>query len=235
MCSHNPVQQIYDQLWATAITRFKQGQVQTDPYLRQPETDRRQGISLIARPQAGVAAQFTALVNELRDLEPEQYFYQPDEFHITVITLVSASETFAGPKMPVATYYSIFTSLFKQIHPFSLTFRGITASPGAVLVQGFVDGDYLNWLRGVIRRELQQAGLAETLDVRYKIMTAHVTLMRFKSPPRDWPLLLAKLTEARQRNFGSSEVTQIEFVVNDWYMSRDKVQVLTTYPLNHQF
>jgi hypothetical protein len=93
----------------------------------------------------------------------------------------------------------------------------------------------LNDLRTATRQALQPAGLAETLDARYKIITAHVTLMRFKTPPRDLSRLAAALTAAHQRNFGVSVIKQLEFVVNDWYMSQDKVQLVATYPLRPKF
>jgi 2'-5' RNA ligase len=128
-------------------------------------------------------------------------------------------------------YRSVFAELFERIHRFRIIFRGITASAGAVLIQGYVEGDYLNKIRDMIRSELQCAGLAENLDVRYKIATAHSTIMRFRSQPRDIQKLIARLHTARDCDFGSTMVDQIDFVFNDWYMSHDRVEVLATYHL----
>ena len=223
--------QIYDQLWDQALARFADGEAQIDQQLIHREADRRTGITLIARPGAEVVERIGQLAAELRAIEPEQYFYQPDELHVTVMTLVSASDSFDLRRAPIATYHAALGQLFRRAYQFSIRFRGLTASPSAVLIQGFVDNHYLNQLREAIRQELGHAGLADHLDVRYRIATAHCTTMRFRARPRDLPRLVRQLRAARERNFGSATIDRIDFVANDWYMARDRVQLLASYRL----
>jgi 2'-5' RNA ligase len=226
-----PAQDIYDDLWHKAAPQFRAGQVQLDPYLRQRQTDPRQGITLIARPGPNISARFSRLLDDLRQLEPGQHFYRPDEFHLTVLTLISASAQFKREQTPLAAYQTIFADLFRQARPFQVEFRGITASPAAIMAQGYVKNDDLNQLRGAVRQALQAAELAHHLDTRYRISTAHVTLMRFTAPLTDAARFLARLDAARHEPFGAAEINQLEFVLNDWYMSHDKVEVLGLYPL----
>lgn len=232
---HLPVtaeaRQVYDRLWTEAVAGFQRDEVQIDPYLQRPETDQRQGITLIVRPEAAVAEEFSGLIETLRQQEPEQYYYRPGDYHVTVMTLISAAAGFDLAQTPVATYQALFNNLFRRFSCFAIRFQGISASPAAVLAQGFVDNDSLNQIRVALRRELQAAGLAKTLDVRYRIVTAHVTLMRYRSPLRNTNRLLALLEEARRRYFGTSRVEQIDFVLNDWYMAENKVRVLDRYAL----
>ncbi|MCK6623969.1 MAG: hypothetical protein L6R45_02195 [Anaerolineae bacterium] len=230
----DPAPQVYERLWTEALSRFSQGQVELDPHLLNPERDFRRGISLIARPNPAVAEQFTKLINELKALEPEQYFYQPEDFHLTILSLISAATSFECQQPPLDTYHPILAPLFAQTRPFIISFRGVTASAGAVMAQGYADQNRLNELRDTIRQALQPAGLADHLDRRYKISTAHITLMRFQSPPRDLPRLITALTAARSRLFGQTTIARLEFVINDWYMSRDKVQMAATYPLHSE-
>ncbi len=229
----DPAHQVYERMWTDALSRFSQGQVELDPHLLNPEQDFRRGISLIVRPDPAVMASLTGLINELNSLEPEQYFYQPEELHLTVLSLISAAATFERP--PLDTYHSVLEALFAQSRPFDITFRGITTSAGAVMAQGYADQNRLNELRDAIRQALRPSGLAGYLDVRYKIITAHITLMRFQKLPRDLPRLVAALTAARARVFGQTTVARLEFVINDWYMSRDKVQTVVAYPLHSEF
>ncbi len=35
----------------------------------------------------------------------------------------------------------------------------------------------------------------------------------------------------RNRDFGISEINRVDFVINDWYMSYDKVRVLDSFRL----
>lgn len=224
-------QQVYDRLWAEATASLAGGTVKVDPHLQQLEGDRRRGISLIARPGREVSQQFSAMIDSIRQHEPDQYFYRPGDFHVTVMTLISAAVQFDLAQAAVETYHSVFARLFNQHRPFIIRFRGLTASPAAVLAQGYVDDNYLNRLRAAIRQELRTVGLAGSLDTRYRIVTSHVTLMRFRSQPRNSQRLLALLGAARRQDFGAAHVSQVDFVENDWYMSEDKVRVLRPYPL----
>jgi 2'-5' RNA ligase len=224
-------QQVYDRMWAEASERLAAGAITIDRQLVERGADRRTGISLIARPDRAAATQIAELLNELRAQEPEQHFYRLDELHITILSLISASATFDLSRVPLAAYKAILAELFAQSCPFQIEFKGITASPGAVLVQGFIEGDHLNQLRQAIRCALERSGLGESLDTRYRIVTAHMTAVRFRAPLRDPQQFAARLAGVREGVFGSTLVDRIDFVFNDWYMSHDRVRVLATYPL----
>jgi 2'-5' RNA ligase len=225
------IKPLYDRLWAEAQSHFAAGVVQVDQHLLRRSADRRMGITLVARPGAEVTTQVAALIRELRELEPYQYFYRADELHVTVLTLVSASEAFDIRRAPLAEYQSLFADLFRREPCISIRFNGVTASPGAILAQGYAEGDALNRLRDRLRQALARAGLAESLDSRYRISTAHATLMRFQTQPCDLHRLVAWLSATRERDFGRAVVEDIEFVANDWYMSRERVTTLATYSL----
>src|SRR5262245_59112078 len=215
----NPAaQQVYDQLWDGAMAAFARGDVQLDAHLTQRDSDRRRGISLIARLGTDVTAKCCELLHEIRNLEPDLHYYRGDEQHVTVMSLISASETFELQRAPIALFRSTLNTLFRQVEPFTIVFDGITASPGSVMLQGYAADDSLNKLRDAIRSELGRFGLAGGLDHRYRITTAHATIVRFCSQPRDLQKLIALLRTARERHFGAVTVAEVEFVANDWYM-----------------
>jgi 2'-5' RNA ligase len=89
----------------------------------------------------------------------------------------------------------------------------------------------LNVLRDRLREQLSQAGLGTSLDCRYRIVTAHVTILRFCAQPANLPALVAFLTSLRDHDLGTFRVDQVELVTNDWYMSHDRVEVLARYAL----
>jgi len=232
--SAGPERQVYDDLWAESSKHFAAGHVHVDRQLLRRQDDRRRGLTLIARLGGETTARVAELVGELRACAPEQYFYQPDELHVTILTLISASERFDLQQAPIATYAAVFAELLRSIEPFQIRFSGVTASPAAAMIQGFVQGGALQALRETIRLQLGLAGLASSLDTRYRIVTAHVTFMRFCNQPRDLAQLGARLRAARERDFGISTVERVDFVANDWYMSRDRVQIWAAYPLQHR-
>ena len=234
MTGHDEVQRIYDGLWSGAVGRLARGEVEIDRHLADIEADRRFGITLIVRPSPEVAGHFIEFQGQMRELEPEQYFYAPGDFHVTVLTLVRAAEGFDLGKVPIGVYDQVLRGLFPRFHPFHIRFHGISATAESVLVQGYVEDDDLNAIRDAVRRELAGVNLAHLLDVRYRVGAAHSTVMRYRAPLRDPARLLAVLSAARDRAFGISPVDTICFVVNDWYMSQWRLKVLAEYPLSRR-
>lgn len=128
-------------------------------------------------------------------------------------------------------YRRAIDQVLAATRPFNLRFDGLTASPAAVLVQGYPAGPELECLRDSLRSAIQAVGLGHNLDRRYRITTAHMTAARFYRPLRDPNALAAALQSLRHRSFGSSLVAEIHLVENDWYMSQDRVHLLHAYPL----
>ncbi len=103
---------------------------------------------MITQPNPVVRAQFSDFLQALKQQEPDQYFYRPEEFHVTVLTLVSAAATFKVEETPLALYGEVFSQLCQSFPPFRIYFKGITASPAAVMAQGYAEANRLNELRG---------------------------------------------------------------------------------------
>lgn len=229
------LQDRYDSIWAQAQASFAAGAAALDPHLLDKTSDRRRGATLLIRPGAAVAARVAEALAELRRIEPGQHYYRPDELHVTVLSLFTGVEQpepyFA--RMPV--YRAAIDAALCGLEAFSIRFDGLTASPAAVLVQGFTAGPQLEESRAALRAAIGAAGLGHTLDQRYVIATAHMTAVRFCRPPQDLPRLAAALQALRTCDFGSAEVAAIDLVENDWYMSHDRVRLLHSYPLARPF
>jgi 2'-5' RNA ligase len=227
------MQEIYDNLWKEAAESFSRGTVKTDPHLSNLSEDRRLGISLIVRSDDAVIARFEDLTAALKELDPNQHYYQADEFHVTVMTIIPASEDFDSEKVPVGSYQAVFKNVFNGFGKFGIRFRGITASPSSVMIQGFNDDGCLNKIRDAVRAGLGDAGLPFNERYEKKTVAAHSTIMRFRSQPENVGRLFSMLQAERERNrdFGISEINRVDFVINDWYMSRDKVKVVERYGL----
>jgi 2'-5' RNA ligase len=231
MSDGDVVQAVYNRLWRDAADLLARGEVYIDPYLQRPTIDLRRGTTLLLRPSSAVLDRLQDLVAELRASEPDQYYYPRSDLHVTLLTLERAAATFEPGACPVEAYKRLFTRLFAEMRPFVISLHGISATTEAVLAQGYVPGDELNALRNDLRREMASLGLVAGLDARYYIVTAHVTFMRFQAPLRDPARFFARLTAARCRDFGAWTIDQIEFVENDWYMSRPKLRLLSDYRL----
>ncbi len=231
MSRPDAAQQVYDRLWEEAQAAFRQDAVQIDPYLDDPATDRRRGLCLVAWPAAETVAEFARFAARLQALEPEQYYYKPSEYHVTVLTLINAYAAFDLDTVPLDRYRTALEDVFRCQPAFTVHFHGITASPAAVMIQGYAAGDALNRQRDAIRDALSRAGLGAALDQRYRITTAHSTCMRFRAPLRGPQALYELLAGARRQDFGASAISRVDLVSHDWTMTQDRARLLASYPL----
>jgi 2'-5' RNA ligase len=232
MMSGSSADETYARLWSEAVEHFQDSQVGIDPYLHDKDKDRRLGLSVIGRPDPAVSKQFVAFLNQAKLVAPEQYFYQDSEFHLTVLSLFTATEAFQSHWHRLDAYRSAVDRALINGQAFTVHYRGITASKNAVMIQGFVQGGQLAHLRAKLRQALRAAGLGEGLDQRYAIETAHATVLRFTSQPGNLAKLLELLRQNRTTDFGKTTYQELQLVKNDWYMSREKVEILARYPLS---
>jgi 2'-5' RNA ligase len=231
MSATSPADGIYDRLWAEAESAFQSGRVEVDPYLDNRANDRRLGLTVIGRPKPAVSERFISFLNQVKRIAPEQHFYRGDEFHLTILSLFTATEAFEPHWENRAAYRAAVDQALQAGQAFAVRYQGITASKSAVMIQGFSTGPQLNQLRNKLRQALRDASLGGGLDERYAIDTAHTTALRFKSRPVNPAGLLALLRQYRTTDFGTSSFSELQLVKNNWYMSHDRVAVLARYSL----
>ena len=165
---------------------------------------------------------------------PGQYFYRPEEFHVTVLSVIPGSELWQDRIHHLPDYQTIIEEVLKRHRTFSIAFRGVTASRAAVMIQGFPTDDTLTQIRDDLREILCLHQLDGQLDVRYKINSAHITVMRFCHAATDVKRLLDLLKDNRTTDFGETSVTNLELILGDWYASADTARTLSKYQLQRR-
>jgi 2'-5' RNA ligase len=220
----------YQQLWDDAIDHVRQGQIVIDPLLARREADRRRCLTVLIRPSAAVQSAVTAFLNELRGVDPEQYYYDISQLHVTVLSLFTATLDYTRLFARYDDYLKAVQAVLAQQAPaFEIEFTGVTLSREAILIQGYPDNSVLNDLREALRRELRARDLTEGLDGRYLLQTAHMTVVKFRAPLRHSGLFCQVLAKYRDHGFAQTRVQELQLVRNDWYMSRQSVELLRRY------
>jgi 2'-5' RNA ligase len=226
---HRRLRKRYDQLWLRAFARIREGKIDLDPALEARTPDRRRGWTVIARPCAAVKESVASFLRELHGLEPDQYYYAASEFHVTVLSLFTATVYFDPFVAQKERYIEAVDAALRSATPIRIVFDGITASPGTVMIQGFFESNELRELREGLRRQLRLRGLEKGVDERYRLETAHMTIARFRAPLRHAERFAKALEQARRRPFGVTTARSLSLVENDWYMSRRATVVLKRY------
>jgi len=220
----------YDALREAAARQLTLGHAELDPLLDDP-TDTRRGLTVLARLPAPAVAALGPVLAELQQLEPAQYYYPAGSLHLTVLSLISCRPGFQLADGEAAAYRQVVRAALQATGPFTLTFRGLTASPGAILVQGFPHADALERLRAALRQAFQAAGLPHTIDQRYRLQTAHVTAVRFRVPLAHPAAVVAWLRHHAQHFFATVPISELELVFNDWYQRTEHTQLLEKFRL----
>ncbi|MCA2015357.1 hypothetical protein LDJ79_04485 [Vibrio tritonius] len=224
------MQAIYDQMWNSFVCAMDEGNYVLDPWLNKLAEDDRRGITALAYLEphnSSLTSNIGEFLRCVRALEPDQYYHPLRELHITVLSIISCVSGFTLNDIDSQAYVDIFLDVVKQHQqPIEIEFRGITASPSCLLLQGFTKDNTLDELRRNLRLAYQASGLRTSIDSRYKIVTAHSSCVRFCRPLRNPQSLLALCQQWRTTYFGSLNVSEIELVFNNWYQNLSITQVL---------
>jgi 2'-5' RNA ligase len=221
----------YDALWLAAAPELREGRVTLDSWAQRKEADARRGLTLIARPEPPVAAALESLLAELRALEPGQYHAPRADLHLTILSLLTATADYRASLAHAGGYVAAIDEALDGVAPFAVEYSGVTLAPGAVLAQGFPRGDTLSRLRERLRTALAARGLGGTVDQRYRLETAHTTLVRFTAPLQDPPRFVEALEAARRRSFGTSVVSRLELTLADYFQSSETSRSLAAFEL----
>ena len=197
----------YQELYKSSIEKIKKGEYQTDPLIDSP-TDRRFGITLLIRPPQPIKENIQVFLEELKRIDPFQYYYANSDLHITVLSIISCYEGFELDQISISEYSDVVKQSFRGIEKFKIEFRGITASDSGIMIQGFPENEMLDNIRSNLSINFKSSALQQSIDKRYSIQTAHATVVRFRKELRNRNEFLAGLERFRNYNFGSFEVNE---------------------------
>ncbi len=221
---------IYNKMWTDALENIKKNELDLDPLIDDPN-DSRRGITLQAKPDKKILDNFSCFLKEAQKIEPEQYFYRQDEIHITVLSIINCKIGFNLSDIRLPDYIRYIQKGINNIKPFTIKFNGITASPSCILIQGFPENNSLNIVRDNLRAEFVSGDLNNSIDARYRIYTAHCTVIRFKKKLKEKQKFIDLLENYRNYYFGKTCINEMELVHTDWYHKNDIVQVMHKFKL----
>lgn len=225
------VKEIYDDMWAKSSQGILHGQYELDTLIDNP-ADTRRGVTALAylkQDDSSLGAEIAKFIGEVRSIEPNQYYYPACEHHVTLLSVITCAAGIALDHLNTGAYVEVFQEQLAGIAPIEIDFRGITASSSCIVLQGFPRSDSLAELRDRLRSGFKQSPLYSTLDSRYRISTAHSTLVRFKSPLTNRRQLVSLLSAYREHPFGTITLNDIDLVFNNWYQNLAVTKLLGSY------
>ena len=220
----------YNKLYTDSITKIEAGNFEID-HLIDSDDDYRFGITLLIRPDENTKVNIQHFLDEVKLIEPDQYYYQNSDIHITVMSIISCYDGFDLEKINIQDYVRVIKHVIEKHKNFTIQFKGITASPSCILLQGFFESDTLNEIRDQLRFSFKNSTLQQSLDQRYAIQTAHSTIIRFREKLTNNNAFLAIVEKYRDFDFGTFKVEKMELVYNDWYQRAQFVKKLHEFEI----
>lgn len=220
----------YNQLYKTSSEAILAQKYSLDLDLHNP-SDSRYGATILIRPSEKIKDKIQSFLDDLKKIEPNQYYYPNSDIHITVLSIISCYEGFSLDKIVPDDYIKIIQESLKELDKIKIKFRGITASNSAIMIQGFPTDETLNNLRDKLRENFRKTTLEQSIDSRYSISAAHATVMRFTEELQNPEKLIAKTNEFRDFDFGEFTVEKLELVLNDWYQREENTIHLAQFNL----
>jgi hypothetical protein len=124
---------VYDSIHQDNIASIRGGDVFVDEYLGARTPDTRRGLSLII-PLNQLTQAYEGLIKNFRILEPEQYYYPPEDLHITVFDYIVAHKTYQTKNSIEQTRINVTDEAVESMTSFPILFRGVVFSREARLV-----------------------------------------------------------------------------------------------------
>ena len=222
--------QHYRNLYIDAVNKIENNAYQVDPLIND-KNDNRFGITLLLRPSQEVKNNIQRVLNQFKAIEPHQYYYKNEDIHITVMSIISCYNGFKLENIDITQYIEVINNSLIENPEIEITFKGLTASPSCIMLQGFLTNDSLNIIRNNLRTHFKNTNLEQSIDKRYAIQTAHSTIIRFKEQLSDKSAFLKLIDSYKDYNFGSFKPNQLELVYNDWYQKEALVKKLALFTI----
>lgn len=215
----------YNNLYERAIIDIQNGNNKVDRLI-DDKNDKRRGLTVLIRPDDSIKEAIARFQHELMLIDKEQYYQPMPDMHVTVLSIISCYDGFDLDQIDISKYIRLFEESARNITDIELHFRGVSASPEALMIQGFPVTPNLEQLRNQLRENFKASDLQQTIDARYRLTTAHITAVRFREQIKTPQRFTALLENYRDVDFGTFKPKEIELVYNDWYQKNHIVEVL---------
>ena len=132
--------------------------------------------------------------------------------HTTVRSIEFHWPGVTGEDAAVRAYAEILDEIAGHCGSIRIAYRGLTASVGGVLAQGWPVGDELYDIRRAFREKLSGRGLSGGPEAERNRRTAHASLVTFAETPR-YPKALVEFLECNRRTpYGVAGFDSVEAV-----------------------
>lgn len=96
----------YDTLYKESIEKIATNTYYVDNQIDSP-SDHRFGLTLLIRPDGSTKNAIQRFLNELKEIDPDQYYYPDSDIHVTVLSIISCYDSFDLASISIPDYVDV--------------------------------------------------------------------------------------------------------------------------------
>lgn len=149
------------------------------------ESDPRICLTSVHFPSASFLREVQNVVEPLKDLSPEHYYYGPKSIHITIKNIRTISDPPHFNERDIEKVREVFSRVVPKHHKFNAYYFKLMLFQNNLTLVGTTDEEYGKIILG-LDDELNRVGIGD--DKKYvdsKVFFSNITLVRFVKPIND--------------------------------------------------
>ncbi len=203
--------------------------------LSSPEKDSLRGLNLIAFLDDDSNRRIDDLLTPLKESFEDSIWFLPGSGrHITVLDIIphNSGKSIENIKKESQSYVESISKTLKAGAPFDIkiSFSGLFASPDGLTLQGFPANAELGRLRDLLRKEIQNRGLANLEEKKYILNTAHIAIAKFFAP-LNGNKLISIVDNLRRTTEIPINVKKLVFNVSSRYDKIKTIEIIKTWEI----
>lgn len=210
------ISELYNSILRDGELKVKNKEEQID-YLTDSS---KMGLILVITPTEEVQENISRIQEKIKIIEPNQYYYQKSEYHITLLDLIRARQDYVYTDDQIRIYDNIIKKSIIDTKLFKIRLKGLIISDGAIMVKGYYENE-MNSIRENLRKHIENNAIKN--DEKYKTISSHITICRFKEKINNRRALLDFVKNYAEYDFGIFEVSNFELTYHNGYYSKKEV------------
>jgi len=170
------------------------------------------------------------IINPLKDIEPQHYYYSAGSLHITIKNIRTVHKPPLFTPSDVKKAQEVFEMVVSTFPAFKFTVEDVLAFPTSAAVMGYSD-DALQKLVVRLDEELKKAGVPDNKQyLSDSVFWGNVTVCRFVERPGE--KFMAALKKMRNLKIGTLTVNRIDLITCNVGCSPNSKTLLAEYRLS---
>jgi 2'-5' RNA ligase len=169
------------------------------------------------------------VIDPLRKIEPNQYFYPAASMHLTIKNIRTIHEPPIFNESDVNKVNKLFNDIISKFQAFEFKVEDVLIFPTSISVMAY-SSDVLQKLVSALDKGLKEIGVPDDKKyLFYSVFWGNITVCRFTEKPSDF--FIAEVKKIRNLKIGKFKVEKINLVTGNVVFNENSKRIVAEYKL----